>query len=301
MTTYNKYRVKCSTDNKFEYWVLDAATAVPTTCPTNTAHTIDTSQTVIVDTIEDAQITIKEEGTKTGGYFKLDMLKTVALANTSTTTIFSFPYPINVLSAYLISEEVHRGDVMCWTINPNTTVGALTASYTAQSVWVSQNYVVDNLVWYKSSTANFGSVYKCKVNTVSNEIPTNTTYWTKQLTTINVSPTVTANTRLGFFITLKDGTNTEDIGYITAINATAGTITVDGASQYNFSPASPTYVQLSVMYMDHVEFSAPMQMSVGSSKLGASYVPANTVVRSVYQNKHATQDKVLITYLEYLY
>ena len=41
-----KYRVWCTTDNKYEYvW----GTAVPTTCPINTGHTIDTNKTTVVD------------------------------------------------------------------------------------------------------------------------------------------------------------------------------------------------------------------------------------------------------------
>ncbi len=40
-----------------------------------------------------------------------------------------------------------------------------------QNAWVSQNYVVDDTVEYN------GSAYICKLNTVSNEVPTNTTYW----------------------------------------------------------------------------------------------------------------------------
>jgi len=42
-----KYRVYCSTDSKHEYTWVDEADGEPTTCPTNTSHTIDTSKTVI--------------------------------------------------------------------------------------------------------------------------------------------------------------------------------------------------------------------------------------------------------------
>ena len=40
-----------------------------------------------------------------------------------------------------------------------------------QGTWVSQNYAVDDAVEYN------GSAYICKLNTVSNEVPSNTTYW----------------------------------------------------------------------------------------------------------------------------
>ncbi len=40
-----------------------------------------------------------------------------------------------------------------------------------KGTWVSQNYIVHDTVEYQ------GSTYTCKLNTVSSEIPTNTTYW----------------------------------------------------------------------------------------------------------------------------
>lgn len=283
MTTYFKYRVKCTTDNKYEYWIFESTESPPTKCPTNTAHTIDDSLTIIVDNIEDSVVTIKEETTKTGGHFKLDMFKMVCPPDSTTSKIFSFPYPISVISANLITDEDHRGDIMSWIVNPNTTIGALTASYTAKPVWTSQNYSVNDYVWYTADDENFGRNYRCKVNTVSNEPPSNTTYWEKLTTTYNVSGTVISYLKLGFRVTLTNGVNSEDIGYVSNINVTDGTITTNGATQYNFSAGSPTYVQLSVMFMDNVEFGPGMQYSVGSAKLGSSYVPANTIVKSVYK------------------
>ena len=40
-----------------------------------------------------------------------------------------------------------------------------------RGIWVSQNYILHDTVEY------LGSTYTCKLNTVSSEIPTNTTYW----------------------------------------------------------------------------------------------------------------------------
>jgi hypothetical protein len=301
MASYHKYRIKCSTDNKYEYAILDSAATVPTTCPIDTGHTIDGSQTTIVDTIEDAIVSIKEENTATGGFFKLDQLKMVCPANSNTVVNFSYKFPISVIAAYLISEEVHRGDVMCWTVNPNTTVGALGASYTAKAVWTVQNYVVDDYVWYKPTLDVHGYNYKCILDTVSNEDPTNETYWVKEDTILTVSSTVLDYTKKGFFMTLTDGVNTANIGYAHNINAGANTITVNGGSQYSFSAASPTYVQISIMYMDHVEFGPSIKLDIGSTKIGTSYVPANTVIRAVYENKHPTDEKTLISYIEFLY
>lgn len=50
MTTVNKYRVRCTTDNKYEeVW----AKQEPTVCPVNAAHTIDASLTTIIDSVKE--------------------------------------------------------------------------------------------------------------------------------------------------------------------------------------------------------------------------------------------------------
>lgn len=43
-----KYRVWCSTENKWEYIWLEDTQSAPTSCPTNVAHTIDSNKTTIV-------------------------------------------------------------------------------------------------------------------------------------------------------------------------------------------------------------------------------------------------------------
>lgn len=47
----NKYRVWCNTDSKYEYvW----SETVPTTCPIDTGHSIDTAKTVVVERISES-------------------------------------------------------------------------------------------------------------------------------------------------------------------------------------------------------------------------------------------------------
>ena len=48
MATFYKYRVRCTTESAFKEWILDSTLPVPTTCPSNTAHTVDTVQTTIM-------------------------------------------------------------------------------------------------------------------------------------------------------------------------------------------------------------------------------------------------------------
>lgn len=51
----NKYRISCTTDNIYEFtW----AETTPTVCPVNTVHTIDASQTTIVETVTSTDVTL---------------------------------------------------------------------------------------------------------------------------------------------------------------------------------------------------------------------------------------------------
>lgn len=52
MAIVNKYRVWCTTDNK---WVFSWADSVPSVCPENPAHAIDAVKTSIVESVGDAQ------------------------------------------------------------------------------------------------------------------------------------------------------------------------------------------------------------------------------------------------------
>jgi len=49
--TKYRYRIRCITDDKYEYVEQVFAEAVPTACPVNGAHTIDTVQTTIAEQI----------------------------------------------------------------------------------------------------------------------------------------------------------------------------------------------------------------------------------------------------------
>lgn len=58
MTDVNKYRVWCSTDSQWEYVWAEAA---PTTCPTDTGHTIDSGQTSIVGKLSEETVEVTQE------------------------------------------------------------------------------------------------------------------------------------------------------------------------------------------------------------------------------------------------
>jgi len=52
MSELLKYQIWCATDSKWEYTWAEEDDAVPTTCPTDTAHTIDSTKTTIDEVVE---------------------------------------------------------------------------------------------------------------------------------------------------------------------------------------------------------------------------------------------------------
>lgn len=143
MTTVYKYRVYCVTDAIYEYqW----GETEPTKCPTNTAHTIDASKTVIVDKNEPELVTVKEELVPTGGHFQITTVTLEATANVTTTVDHSWPIPVTVLGVSFVTKAPHEGDLLDIIVAPDTIVGTLTANISTGNVIanVSQT-VIDNV------------------------------------------------------------------------------------------------------------------------------------------------------------
>jgi hypothetical protein len=125
-------------------------------------------------------------------------------------------------------------------------------------------------------------------------------------TVINVSQTVVDTVEIGYHIRLADATDpegtNETLCRVVSIDTVASTITVELPATLAWLAATPTLVQMNIYYLFNVEI-APGDHSIepGKNKIGAAFVPANTIIRALYDNKHATNSKKLVTYIEYLY
>ena len=120
-------------------------------------------------------------------------------------------------------------------------------------------------------------------------------------TVLNVSSTVVENIKVGFYINLFDGVNTEDLGRVTAVDTDASTVTVSTASTQAFAAATPTFVQMSIYFMKDVEIGEPWMYIYGEGKIQSSYVPAGTTVKVIYTNMSPTVDKRIVCNLELMY
>ena len=139
----NKYRVRCTTDNKYEYvW----AETTPTTCPINTHHSIDSTLTSIVDTKEDNEVVIREEGIKTGGHYQAQSFDVICDATTGwKEKTVSFPFPIGLLSAEWRNKTENDGDEIEVCVGVDTIIGTLTSDVSeGDEINVTQS-VIDNI------------------------------------------------------------------------------------------------------------------------------------------------------------
>lgn len=296
MTTVYRYRVYCETDEKYEYiW----GTTEPTTCPTNTAHPITQSFTNIVEKISSEEVSIKEETIPTGGNFQTTTMTIDASANTTTIGQWWFPIPISTLAVAMVTSATHQGDMVSLTIGEDTTIGAITNFTTSATTWISQDYTQGDIVLYTPSGPYGERVYTCIKNTTSSQAPTDRNYWVHG-TEISVSTTVIQNTKLGYYLKLFDGLQAFDCGKVLFIDTLNSKVYVENDITLSFSPASPTYVLQTVYMFKDADLGEPWLHDIGRSKIGGSYIPANTVVTVHYKNNSNFSKKV-VGRVEYLY
>jgi hypothetical protein len=248
--TVYKYRIYCVTEAQNVYaWNATP----PTTCPNNTAHTINANSISIVDQRASNIVKIKQESTPTGGNFRAETFVLTAATGPGMTVMQkSWPINISTLQVSFTTDSSNQGDTVTVECPSNLPIGAITQNVTAGD------------------------------------------------TVINVSPSVITTVMLGYCIILSDGTNSDDLGKIIAIDSVNNTLTMDLASANNYTAATPTVVGLTIRPISYFQFGPPQTYNLGQSSLGASSIPANLPVTIKYQNNGTTQKTVVFAY-EYLY
>lgn len=285
----NHYRVFCETDGKFEYLWSESD---PTDCPINSSHTIDTDKTTIIERIKTTKIEIKEESIETGGHFACLTNLITCDANSTAQSITILPMPISALVTIFVSSAANEGDAVSLSINPNKTIGILTATTPGTAnAWTSQNYTVGTTVVYSDK------LYTCIKDTVANDSPTNIVYWARGYG-LSVSPTVAQYAKIGFYLTLDNGNVATDVGRVISINATNNYIYVENniSQVYGFG----TVAKLNVYVFRDFIIGPANEYTIGMSKIGGSYIPADTPIVVTYHN-NSSSNKTLVGRLEYLY
>lgn len=291
-----QYRIYCTTDNKY---ITSWNTEEPTICPENNTHSIDTNATVIINTISKNNVIVEEETIPTGGNFASRTITISAIKNTKTNIDFWWPYPISALISQFNSAETHRGDNISMYVAPDTIIGVLTLNISQASSWKSQNYTVGEIVTYTHSI--FGErVYTCISNTINNENPSNITYWKHGLE-ISVNSTVIQNVQIGYYLKLDDGIKNSDLLLVVSKDIYNNKVYVENNINNSYAASTPTYIKKTVSIFKEYHLGEPCNHVIGESKIGGSYIPTDTIIRVIYDNKSIDTDKTLIGRVEYLY
>lgn len=108
----------------------------------------------------------------------------------------------------------------------------------------------------------------------------------------NLVVTSTTYIKLGYWIFVNDVAG----GEVIAINSATQTITITNL----ITELPGSLVKVSRKAIENYEIGAPFRYDIGSSKIGASYVPANTVITVTYDNKGIVNKK-FVAQIEFLY
>lgn len=295
MTEPKKYQVYCTTTNKYEYvW----STSIPTKCPKNSDHTINTTLTTITKLKPDNAVVIQEENIQTGGNFAAHTSKINATKNTTSFMNMSWPYMISALDIEFYTGTEHDGDEISMVIGENTVIGVIVRDVLPAVTWVDQNYIVGDKVIYTHPTLG-DRVYTCHTNTVSNELPTDKDHWIHGYE-ISINSPVFDNIYVGYYIKLTNSVNTCTLNRIIHKDP-FNKIYVETSPDNTFAASSPTYVMSEFWILKDFVLNGTGFRSIGRSKIGASNIPADTTVTIYYKNKSIDTDKVFVGTVEYLY
>jgi len=103
-------------------------------------------------------------------------------------------------------------------------------------------------------------------------------------TVIAVQPSVVNNVYPGDRLKLYNGSASADLGYISAVDKAAKTVTVGTPAAQAFSAATPTYCLYTSVPIKSRTVGPAWRNTVGESKIGSSYLPANVPIRVVWHN-----------------
>lgn len=251
-TTLYKYTFVCSTESAEKNVWRTENEPIPSKCPDDTSHTIDTVSMRITEVVKKDLVKIEEEIVPTGGHFKCRTLSIDLAPNETKEVDRVYPFNISAMAIEFNTDSDNFGDNIELIVRPNTTIGIIT------------------------NNVNIGN------------------------NTISVDSNVIKYIKIGYKINLHNGTETEDLGYVTGIDKDNLTITTEKQSTKEFLSATPTYVRMNIYVIEDYIIGKAGRWEMGSSKIGGSFIPAGTIVRVIYYNNSGIS-KNFTSQLEYLY
>jgi hypothetical protein len=221
MPTVYKWKIYCTTENAFiEGW---SETAI-TTCPNNTAHTVNPDSVSEVEVISPSNVNLIQGAppigsistTPVGGFYRQFTRAFDCPVSATTTDTFSFPFPVAILGACLPVSSDMKGDIINAYAANNVTVGVLTAPVA----------LLD--------------------------------------TVIPVSLTVIQNIFPGRKVSITDGVNTTDYIQVISKNTDTNTITLQTGSTFAFAAGSVVRLRIHYIDTMELSEPGTVKIGVGS-------------------------------------
>lgn len=116
---------------------------------------------------------------------------------------------------------------------------------------------------------------------------------------ITVSPGAYSYLKVGYYMTLTAAPDYNDLGIVME-KQTNNKIKVQNKATTAFAAATPTYVLMTIKMIPFGRLPASSRLVIGESKIGGTYLPANTTIDIVYKNLDGVA-KNLEFWLEYMY
>lgn len=155
-------------------------------------------------------------------------------------------------------------------------------------------------------SVNFVSTDDHKGDYISLEVPSNQLIGTitedLQINESVISATqeVIDLVKIGYYLTLNDENNSDDLGRIITIDKNNLTITMENPATHSYDKLSPTLIYLTVCPFKDFEIGEPTHRFFGDSCTRTSHVPKNMKAIIKYRNNSAYSKEILFEY-EYLY
>jgi hypothetical protein len=118
-------------------------------------------------------------------------------------------------------------------------------------------------------------------------------------TTISVSAAIIAIVNIGYLISLSDGTNTDNLGAVLAIDSVNNILTVQTPTVHAFGAATPTYVQMTIRFVENFIIGHAGPHQIGGTMIGGTSLPANTAIVITYTNTSSSNAHTVSGYFDY--
>lgn len=322
------WKMFCDTEEAYVYGYSNTL-PYPEKCFNNSEHIISKRPIEVKRIINNKnQTDIIEESSSvdpTGGGFRCDGFEISATNNTITKKDFSWPYPISALILRFTTEETHRGDyINCYgkptaylnnlsaDISSSTTVLpvistvpfsigmsiVITDSVNTESLGRITSIDTQNLTITVPTATQF-SYYKNAYISYYNPIGAVTAIVNPGNMEITCNSTVIQNIKRGMILYINDATNEERLGEVFEINTQTNKIIIQDAPSNTYQIGS--YLTLRLHMIKNYKIGPPTAHTLGSGKIGGSYIKKFNVISIEYTNNSANATKDFNWYTEVLY